>query len=69
MTSKKSNPPVATDGLGICDRQAAKFYDPESNPPLAQNQGRRALWLSRRYRLAPTMAAVVADLYFLEVAR
>jgi len=43
MAKKRTNPPAATGGLGLyCDRQAAKFHDPENNQPLAQKQDFRA---------------------------
>ncbi len=41
--------------------------DSKSTPSKTDLQGRRAAWLARRYRLAPTMAAAVAALHFGEV--
>jgi hypothetical protein len=65
MIQKRTNPPAATGGLGIyCDRQAAKFHDPENNQHLAQKQDFRAGWLARRYRLTDAMAATVAEIAF-----
>jgi hypothetical protein len=68
MTQKRTSPPVAAGGLGIyCDRQAAKFHDPENNQPFAQKQDFRAVWLARRFGLSLSIAAAVAALHFGEV--
>jgi hypothetical protein len=37
---------------------------PENKAPAIDIQDRRTLWLERRYRLAPAMAATVAALCF-----
>jgi hypothetical protein len=68
MAQDIKNPPAATGGLGVyCDRQAAKFHDPENNQPLAKKQDFRAVWLARRFHLSLSTAAAVAALHFGEV--
>ncbi|MGO9773937.1 MAG: hypothetical protein ACLPSW_31185 [Roseiarcus sp.] len=68
MKSKKLNPPAATGGLGVyCDRQAAKFHDPENNQPHAKMQDFRAIWLARRFAISPDMAMLLATLALGEV--
>jgi hypothetical protein len=70
VTQKRSNPPVATDGLGDCDdRRATKIHSVEFTEPRFKKQDFRAEWLRRRFGLSDTMAVAVADLYFLEAAR
>jgi hypothetical protein len=42
---------------------------PENKAPAIDIQDRRALWLERRYRLAPALAATIAELVFAEARR
>jgi hypothetical protein len=42
---------------------------PENKAATVDIQAPRARWLAQRYRLAPTMAATIAELAFVEAAR
>jgi hypothetical protein len=68
-TLKTAKAATARGGSDLQTERLGSKLNSQSIPSKPDLQEHRTIWIARRFRLAPTMAATVADLYFLEGAR